>query len=113
MEQFKEILEALRKLQDQQDQLIIKMESMTSDPSSGIVSSAYDFLFVGENNDFDVEYADYISDSSINAELTIHERLTQLEAKIQELYNKQQDQDKIIDWLSAYTTRLEAQLRIK
>lgn len=111
MEQFKEILEVLKKLQDQQYQLIIKMESMTSEPSSGIVSSAYDFLFEGENNDYDSEYADYISNCNKNVkELTIQERLSQLEAKILALYDKQQDQDKLIDRLSALSTRLEARI---
>lgn len=74
MDQFKEILEVLKKLQDQQYQIITKIESMTSEPSSGIVSSAYDFLFEGENNDYDSEYSDYISNCNKNVkEPTIQE----------------------------------------
>ncbi|MED1801997.1 hypothetical protein [Brevibacillus porteri] len=113
MEQFKEILEALKKLQDQQNQLITKMQSMTSEPPSGIVLSAFSFLFEGENNDYDKEYEDYISDSKIRVEeLTIQERLSQLEAKIHGLINKQQDQDKLIDRLTALITTLEARMNL-
>ncbi|MGF9906132.1 hypothetical protein [Brevibacillus porteri] len=111
MNQFIEILEVLKKLQNQQCQLITKMESMTSEPSSGLVSSAYDFLFEGENNDYDSEYSDYISDCYLNVkELPIQKRLFELEAIIQALYDKQQDQDKLIDRLSDLLTRLETRI---
>ncbi|MFF0828155.1 hypothetical protein ACFYU8_14820 [Brevibacillus sp. NPDC003359] len=111
MDQFKDILKVLKKLQDQQYQLINIIESMTSEPSSGIVSSAYDFLFERENNDYDREYSDYISNCNINIkELTIQERLSEREATIQALYDKQQDQDKLINRLSALSTRLETRI---
>lgn len=86
MKQMKEILDGLKELKTMQDELIAKIDGMTTENPSVVVVP--------------------------NNTTTVEERISKLEEKVLEIRGKQYEQDQLIDRLFALTTRLEARINL-
>lgn len=85
MEQTKDFLEGLKELKTMQNEIIVKMDALTAKIT---------VVKVTENT------------------TTVEERLSKMEEKLLEIRSKQHEQDQLIGYLSAYTTRLEARINL-